>query len=82
MSGVFHVGSVVVFLNMLVAMLSHSFERVRGNAEIEWKFRRSCTWMKYIRKGIHPRPPPMNIFPTRKGIARAKSFFKVRSIIL
>ncbi|CAK8689185.1 unnamed protein product [Clavelina lepadiformis] len=72
-SMLFHLWAVVVMLNVLVAMLSHSFDRVRDNAELEWKFHRSEMWMKFIRKGIYPRPPPMNLIPSPRDL---KSVFR------
>ena len=79
---IFHAWSVVVMLNMLVAMMSHSFDRVRNNAELEWKFHRSVMWMKFIRKGIYPRPPPMNLIPSTRDLRSAYNFIRVRSIYL
>ena len=76
---IFHGWAVVVMLNVLVAMLSHSFDRVRNNAELEWKFHRSKTWMKYIQKGVS-RPPPMNLFPSVKEIRTFWNFLKVSYI--
>ena len=78
LSMIFHAWAVVVMLNMLVAMLSHSFDRVRNNAELEWKFHRSRTWMKFIRKGVYPRPPPMNLFPSTRDLKSFRNFLKVR----
>ena len=75
---IFHAWAVVVMLNVLVAMLSHSFDRVRNNAELEWKFHRTRTWMKFIRKGVYPRPPPMNLIPSTRDIRSLRNFIKVR----
>lgn len=77
MSGLFHAWAVVVMLNMLIAMMSHSFDRVRDNAEVEWKFHRTHTWMKFIRKGIYPRPPPMNLIPSPRDITSLCQSIKV-----
>jgi len=80
-SMIFHAWAVVVMLNMLVAMLSHSFDRVRNNAELEWKFHRTRTWMKFIRKGVYPRPPPMNLVPSTRDFKSFWNFLKVVKII-
>lgn len=79
-SMIFHAWAVVVMLNMLVAMMSHSFDRVRNNAEQEWKFHRSVMWMKFIRKGIYPRPPPMNLIPSTRDIKSFYNSIKVRRL--
>uniref|UniRef100_H2Y0I7 Ion transport domain-containing protein n=1 Tax=Ciona intestinalis TaxID=7719 RepID=H2Y0I7_CIOIN len=68
LSMVFHMWAVVVMLNMLIAMMSHSFDRVRDNAEIEWKYHRSGMWMRYVKVNVCPRPCPMNLLPTVQSI--------------
>nr|CAB3267282.1 short transient receptor potential channel 5 [Phallusia mammillata] len=72
----FHLWAVVIMLNMLIAMMSHSFDRVRDNAEVEWKYHRSGMWMKFIRKGIYPRPPPMNLIPSPRDVRNFLDFIK------
>uniref|UniRef100_A0A915MHE8 Transient receptor ion channel domain-containing protein n=2 Tax=Meloidogyne TaxID=189290 RepID=A0A915MHE8_MELJA len=37
----YHMASIIVLLNMLIAMMSHSFERINDHADLEWKFHRS-----------------------------------------
>lgn len=67
-SGLYHCWAVIVMLNMVIAMMSHSFDRVRDNAEVEWKYHRTNTWMKFIRKNVYPRPPPMNLIPSARDV--------------
>ena len=33
--------AVVLMLNMLIAILNNTFERIQGNCDIEWKYARS-----------------------------------------
>ena len=33
--------AVVLMLNMLIALLNNTFERIQGNCDIEWKYARS-----------------------------------------
>ncbi|CAN7940299.1 unnamed protein product, partial [Ixodes hexagonus] len=59
----YHVITVVVLLNVLIAMMTNSFQRVQGNTYVEWIFARSSQWISYldIQAGV---PPPFNLFPT------------------
>ncbi|KAM7312638.1 short transient receptor potential channel 4-like [Ixodes scapularis] len=61
--GLYHVITVVVLLNVLIAMMTNTFQRVEGNAYVEWIFARSSQWISYldIQAGV---PPPFNLFPT------------------
>lgn len=43
--------SIIVLLNMLIAMMSHSFERINDHADLEWKFHRSKLWMAHFDEG-------------------------------
>jgi len=38
--GAYHIGAVILLVNMLVAMMSHSFQRVLDKKETEQKFYR------------------------------------------
>lgn len=60
--GAYHFCAIVVLLNMLIAMMSNSFQKTADNAEKEWKFRRTLLWLKYIDNDLN-RPPPMNLIP-------------------
>ena len=33
--------SVIIMLNILIAMLNSSFESIQGNSDLEWKFSRA-----------------------------------------
>ncbi|XP_077534802.1 short transient receptor potential channel 3-like isoform X1 [Haemaphysalis longicornis] len=63
--GIYHIVSVVVLLNVLIAMMTNSFQKVQGNAYTEWIFARSSQWISYldINGGA---PPPLNLFPTAR----------------
>uniref|UniRef100_A0A914HB18 Transient receptor ion channel domain-containing protein n=1 Tax=Globodera rostochiensis TaxID=31243 RepID=A0A914HB18_GLORO len=62
----YHMTSIIVLLNMLIAMMSHSFERINDHADLEWKFHRSKLWMAHFDEGS-TLPPPFNIVPTPKA---------------
>ncbi|PFX26205.1 short transient receptor potential channel 4-like isoform X1 [Stylophora pistillata] len=50
----------LVAINMLIAMMTNSFERIMEDADQEWKFSRSLMWMDYINEG-NLVPVPFNI---------------------
>eukprot|EP00058_Branchiostoma_floridae_P016281 XP_002601769.1 hypothetical protein BRAFLDRAFT_76011 [Branchiostoma floridae] len=58
--------SIIIMLNMLIAMLSDSFSSVSSDAEVEWRFARSREMLKYIPKG-RTLPPPFNLIPSPKS---------------
>ncbi|UJR30483.1 hypothetical protein I4U23_018016 [Adineta vaga] len=61
--GAFNIASVIVLLNMLIAMMSKSYETIEEHADVEWKFARSKLYMEYIKEG-GILPIPFNIIPT------------------
>ncbi|VDN52407.1 unnamed protein product [Dracunculus medinensis] len=76
---VYHMTSIIVLLNMLIAMMSHSFQRINDAADLEWKFHRAKLWMSHFDEGSSL-PPPFNIIITPKAIyyffCLILSFFK------
>ncbi|VDK29184.1 unnamed protein product [Gongylonema pulchrum] len=62
----YHMTSIIVLLNMLIAMMSHSFQRVNDAADLEWKFHRTKLWMAHFDEGSSL-PPPFNIIITPKA---------------
>lgn len=55
----FLVAAVILFLNMLIAMLTDTYVNVTTNAEVEWKYARSAVVFKYA--GTHPFIWPFNL---------------------
>ncbi|KAG1952011.1 short transient receptor potential channel 2 [Pimephales promelas] len=72
--GVFTLLIVIVLLNMLIAMISNSFQRIEDDADVEWKFARSKLYLSYFREGL-TMPVPFNIIPSPKAL-----FYVLRSI--
>lgn len=66
MFGSYCVINVVVLLNLLIAMMNHSYQMISEQTDIEWKFARSKLWMSYFEDGGTV-PPPFNIIPTVKS---------------
>ncbi|XP_031782133.1 transient receptor potential-gamma protein isoform X4 [Nasonia vitripennis] len=67
MFGTYSVINIVVLLNLLIAMMNHSYQLISERADIEWKFARSKLWISYFEEGGTV-PPPFNIIPTPKSI--------------
>ncbi|XP_050457755.1 transient receptor potential protein [Cataglyphis hispanica] len=65
MFGSYSVINVIVLLNMLIAMMSNSYQIISERADTEWKFARSHLWMSYFEDGDTV-PPPFNMIPTNK----------------
>ncbi|CAD5216358.1 unnamed protein product [Bursaphelenchus okinawaensis] len=63
----YHITSIIVLLNMLIAMMSHSFQTINDHADLEWKFHRTKLWMAHFDEGSSL-PPPFNIIITPKAI--------------
>ncbi|XP_048512014.1 transient receptor potential-gamma protein isoform X3 [Athalia rosae] len=67
MFGTYSVINIVVLLNLLVAMMNHSYQLISDRADTEWKFARSKLWISYFEEGGTV-PPPFNIIPTPKSV--------------
>uniref|UniRef100_H2XS61 Ion transport domain-containing protein n=1 Tax=Ciona intestinalis TaxID=7719 RepID=H2XS61_CIOIN len=52
----------LILWNMLIAMMTKSYEETSENEELEWKFYRTELWIRFIRREFI-RPPPMNLIP-------------------
>lgn len=66
----YHAASLIVLLNMLIAMMSNSYQRVEDNIETEYKFARAQLWADYIGDGVATLPPPLNLIPSPKSVVR------------
>ncbi|XP_022246931.1 transient receptor potential-gamma protein-like, partial [Limulus polyphemus] len=67
MFGSYSVINIVVLLNLLIAMMNHSYQMISEHTDTEWKFARSKLWMSYFEDGGTV-PPPFNIIPTPKSV--------------
>uniref|UniRef100_A0A452TM41 Transient receptor ion channel domain-containing protein n=1 Tax=Ursus maritimus TaxID=29073 RepID=A0A452TM41_URSMA len=72
--GIFTIVMVIVLLNMLIAMITNSFQKIEDDADVEWKFARSKLYLSYFREGL-TLPVPFNILPSPKGL-----FYLLRKI--
>ncbi|XP_009584656.1 PREDICTED: short transient receptor potential channel 4-like, partial [Nestor notabilis] len=67
MFGTYNVISLVVLLNMLIAMMNNSYQLIADHADIEWKFARTKLWMSYFEEG-GTLPTPFNVIPSPKSL--------------
>ncbi|XP_041864725.1 short transient receptor potential channel 2-like [Melanotaenia boesemani] len=72
--GIFTLIIVIVLLNMLIAMITNSFQKIEDDADVEWKFARSKLYLTYFREGL-TMPVPFNIIPSPKAV-----FYIIRGI--
>ncbi|XP_057676594.1 short transient receptor potential channel 4-like [Corythoichthys intestinalis] len=78
MFGTYNIISLVVLLNMLIAMMNNSYQHIADHADIEWKFARTKLWMSYFEEGA-TLPPPFNIVPSPKSFWYLVCWVKMRA---
>ncbi|KAK2565875.1 Short transient receptor potential channel 5 [Acropora cervicornis] len=61
----YSLASVLVALNLLIAMLNNSYKKVDDEKDMKWKFSRTRIWMYYVIE-VSPLPPPFNLVPVEK----------------
>ncbi|KAJ7377795.1 hypothetical protein OS493_026362 [Desmophyllum pertusum] len=62
---IFEIAAILISLNMLIAMMTNSFQQIADDSDIQWKFSRTGMWMQFVDKGSVV-PPPFNLLPSRK----------------
>ncbi|KAJ1366541.1 anthranilate synthase component I [Parelaphostrongylus tenuis] len=58
--------AIIVLLNMLIAMMSNSYQYISNQCDMEWKFARSRLFLDYFDDAA-TLPPPFNIIPSPKS---------------
>ncbi|KAM7535485.1 hypothetical protein Aperf_G00000091743 [Anoplocephala perfoliata] len=66
---IYHAMAIIVLVNMLIAMMSNSFQTIQNQADVEWKFARSKLWLGYFDEGS-TLPPPLNTIVSPKSLWR------------
>ncbi|CBY32382.1 unnamed protein product [Oikopleura dioica] len=61
--GAYSLITVVIMLNMLIAMINNSYNRIDCDSDVEWKFARSKLMLSYFGPGS-VNPPPFNLLPS------------------
>ncbi|XP_070555677.1 short transient receptor potential channel 7-like [Ptychodera flava] len=59
---VYHVIAIVALLNILIAMMSNTYNKIEGDADIQWKYSRTNLWMSYYEESS-ALAPPFNLLP-------------------
>ncbi|CAG9858727.1 unnamed protein product [Phyllotreta striolata] len=63
----FEVLIVIMILNMLIATMSATFQRVIDNLDVEWTFGKTDFYLEYMLQSTNP--SPFNLIPTPTGVA-------------
>jgi len=69
MFGSYSMINIIVLLNMLIAMMSNSYQIIQEKSDTEWKFSRSKLWLNYFDEGGTV-PSPFNLIPSPKNVGR------------
>ncbi|CAB4063023.1 TRPC4 [Lepeophtheirus salmonis] len=51
MFGSYSICNIIVLLNMLIAMMSNSYQIISAKSDVEWKFARTKLWISYFETG-------------------------------
>ncbi|KAK4880496.1 hypothetical protein RN001_008642 [Aquatica leii] len=71
----FEVLTVIILLNMLIATMSNTFQRVNDNSDVEWTFGRTEFYLEYILQTTLP--SPFNLIPTANGLAAVVDWLRI-----
>ncbi|XP_049888052.1 short transient receptor potential channel 4-like [Pectinophora gossypiella] len=74
--GCFEVISVIVVLNMLIATMSNTFQRVTDNVAIEWTFGRTEVYVDYMWQTTLP--SPYNMVPTAAAMSSMVEWIRTK----
>ncbi|XP_065223163.1 transient receptor potential protein-like [Planococcus citri] len=75
--GCYSVINIIVLLNMLIAMMSNSYQIISERSDTEWKFARSRLFISFFEEG-DTLPAPFNLFPSSKHILKLFGIRKKR----
>ncbi|WAQ99587.1 TRPG-like protein [Mya arenaria] len=70
----------VILLNLLIAMMSNSYQNISSQADEEWKFARSRLWISYFDES-GTLPAPFNIIPSPKTFYYILLWFREKLFI-
>lgn len=71
----FEIITVIIILNMLIATMSNTFQRVTDNVDVEWTFGKTLFYVDYMTQTTLP--PPFNLIPTGTGMSSALEWISV-----
>ncbi|CAK9293296.1 unnamed protein product [Gordionus sp. m RMFG-2023] len=61
--GMYTAITIVVLVNMLIAMMADSFQQIKDDEDVEWKYARTKLWMSFIQEREYL-PIPFNLLPS------------------
>ena len=73
----FYLAVIIILVNMLIAMMSKSYEVTSERKLEEYRFHRAAIWLRYIR-GDYTSPTPMNLIPNFCFIYKKLKQFRCR----
>lgn len=71
----FEVLTVIMILNMLIATMSNTFQRITDNVDVEWVFGKTEFYTEYMIQTTVP--SPLNLIPTASGIGSILEYITV-----
>ncbi|XP_033724598.1 short transient receptor potential channel 3-like [Pecten maximus] len=77
--GIYVFAALVVLMNLLIAVMSNTFQEIQDERDVEWKFVRTELWLTFIEPGCCV-APPFNVIPTPRDFCKLvtsmKKFFR------
>ncbi|KAL8559450.1 hypothetical protein ACOMHN_045247 [Nucella lapillus] len=78
LAAMYHITVIIVLVNLFIAMMARSFEKIVDDVDSEWKFARSLLYMEYIDENCAP-PVPLNLLtPVRDVILACINYIRHR----
>lgn len=71
----FEIITVIIILNMLIATMSSTFQRVTDNVDVEWTYGKTLFYIDYMIQTTLP--SPFNLIPTATGVSSAIEWISV-----
>nr|XP_022919022.1 short transient receptor potential channel 4-like [Onthophagus taurus] len=72
---IFEILIVIILLNMLVATMSTTFQKVTDNVNVEWTFGKTELYINFMHQTVLP--PPLNLIPTASGVTHTLDWIHV-----
>ncbi|XP_023321005.1 short transient receptor potential channel 5 [Eurytemora carolleeae] len=75
--GIYQVIAVIVFLNLLIASMNSTVQKIQDKQAVYWKYARAEVWMRFFDKET-ALPPPWNLFYLIRVIPRLLKSLRAR----
>ncbi|OWF44847.1 short transient receptor potential channel 3-like [Mizuhopecten yessoensis] len=73
--GIYVFAALVVLMNLLIAVMSNTFQEIQDERDTEWKFVRTELWLTFIEPGCCV-APPFNVIPTPRDICKLVNWMR------